>query len=165
MGKREKILIALMAAAIGYGAFEFFYSPAAREPAVDVTVKVDAARTLTENISQTISAAELKDDESYVLDVAASTWLSNPFYEWPVLEDTKEEALSEEEWDPMFYSGYMEMGRTRMAVINGIEYLTGEIIKGGRFAVLEITPEKVVVQSLKSLLEITIPYQDKFFVD
>ena len=165
MEKREKILVSLMIAALGYGAFELFYSPSPRETATNAVAEVDSARILQESISNTISEAELNDNETYVLNIAASRWVNNPFYEWPAGEDTLAVDMPDEEWEPMHYSGYLEMGRTRMAVINGLEYMTGEVLQGGKFVVLNITPEKVVVQSLKSLSEVTIPYQDKFFVD
>lgn len=165
MGKREKVLIALMALAIGYGGFELFYSPAARGPEIKDTVEVEAARELARSVNKTLQEADLDQDQQYVLEAASSAWSKNPFYVWPVPEDTREEALPEEEREVMIYSGYLEMGRVRLAVINGLEYQVGEELAGGRFVVTRITPSNVTVQSRKSQLELTIPYEDVILVD
>lgn len=165
MGKREKVLIAFMVLAIGYGGFELFYSPGPRGVETRDLIEVKAAQELAKSVSDSMKEAGLDQDQKYILEAASSVWSKNPFYSWPVPEDTREEALPEEEREVMIYSGYIEMGRARLAVINGLEYEIGEELAGGRFVVTRITPSNVTVQSRKSQQELTIPYKDVILVD
>ena len=58
------------------------------------------------------------------------------------------------------YSGYLEMGRIRIAVINGLEYRVGETLVDGSFMVERITPASVTLMAAQSQQQIIIPYQD-----
>ncbi len=171
MAKREKVLIALMIAAIGFGAFEIFFRPAFRTPVEDQKVGREEVMKLSATISQTVQEAELGEVERYFLKTAVSEWAGDPFYVWPeplYTGTAPEEGPADRSGDPaesMVYSGYLEMGRTRIAVINGIEYLAGEIIQGGDFLVSNITPERVTLRSKRNGQEFVIPHEDVFFVE
>ncbi len=165
MSKREKVLIVLMLAAVVYGAFELFYRPGAEAPGEVSRVEVDTARELSQEVSKSIAEAELRADESYILEVAAIRWMQDPFYQWPEHDALWEKAVPDEEKISMTYSGYLEMGKIRMAVINGVEYQTGEVTEDGRFVVVAITPGSVTLLSKKSGVEFTVPYEDRIFLD
>jgi hypothetical protein len=171
MAKREKVLIVLMVAAIGFGAFEIFIRPAVKAPVQERNMGREEATKLSTTISQTIQKSELVEVERYFLQAAVSEWVKDPFYVWPEPRYTdmapgKETTEKPGESAKSFvYSGYLEMGRTRIAVLNGIEYLAGEITQDEEFLVLNITPERVTLRSKKSGREVVIPHEDAFFVE
>ena len=167
MEKREKVLIALMVIAIGVGAFEIFLRPALKTPMGPPPVRVDEAVNLSTTVSKSLAKANLGPEENHILQTAAAEWANNPFYTWPAPRDT--EAIRNKA-DPSLekfkaataYSGYLEMHRTRIAVINGLEYQIGEILPDSDYRVLNITPASVALQSDRSKQQIIIPYQDAF---
>ena len=170
METREKVLVALMVAAIGYGGFELFYRPAAKAPALKKTqeAKVEEARTLSTNVLRSIGTADLTESEKQILQAAATPWSNSPFYEWPRLREGEinpEDALSEEIRKTMIYSGYLEMGGVRIAVISGLEYQEGDMLPDGKFIVLSITPQTVTLGATTSDQQIIIPYEDAFIVE
>ena len=169
MEKREKVLIALMIVAIGIGAFELFVRPSFRTPIPPPTVHVDEAVNLSTTISQSMAKMDLGPEENHILQTAATQWANNPFYAWPaprdngVMADRTEPSLDLEQIRAAtVYSGYLEMGRTRIAVINGLEYQAGEMLPDGKYVVLNISPLNVTLQAERSKQEIIIPYQDAF---
>jgi hypothetical protein len=167
MEKREKVLIALMIIALGYGAFELFVRPAFKTADAPSSVNVDEAMNLSQALSKSLVQADLGADEKHVLEKAAAPWAANPFYDWPhpraaeAMETGTKPALALEQIrKTTAYSGYLEMGRTRIAVINGLEYRVGETLVEGDYVVERITPASVTLMAEQSQQEITIPYQD-----
>ena len=43
------------------------------------------------------------------------------------------------------YTGYMEMGDIKFAIINGLEYVAGDRLEKGDYIVSSITPSRVVI--------------------
>jgi hypothetical protein len=169
MEKREKVLIALMIIALGIGAFELFVRPAVKSPAPVPTVNVDEALNLATTISQSTAKAALEDDEDYVLRTAAAPWANDPIYAWrglpaapPMAGEQEEVASAEQIRAATVYSGYLEMGTTRIAIINGLEYQAGEMLADGRHLILNIAPDRVILRADREKQEIIIPYQDAF---
>lgn len=167
MQKRQIVLLVLMALAMAYGAYELFLRPLVKEPHEASRVEIEATKKLSETVSKSMEDARLEAGEDYVLEVASSRWTRNPFYAWPEVEDEdiREDLLPEEEREPLFYTGFLEMGGKRLAVINGLEYRVGEDLAGGRFVVQRITSNNVTLQSRKNQMEITIPYEDVILID
>ena len=44
------------------------------------------------------------------------------------------------------YSGFLQVGKVRMAIINGLEYRAGETMEPGNFIVRSIQPRKVIIE-------------------
>ena len=57
------------------------------------------------------------------------------------------------------YSGFMELGSQRLAVIDGMEYMVGDQVEGG-WELLEIAPGSVVLRNEELGKQITVQYQD-----
>ncbi|MFO7803408.1 MAG: hypothetical protein R6V55_14050 [Desulfovermiculus sp.] len=172
MAKREKILVGLMVIALAYAAFELIYflvddsSPTRKE----AQVEPGQAHELAARTSQALEQVEMEEVQRHVLEAAADQWSQSPFAPKPEsLSEDKEQASDadtekEQEDLPEFnYTGYLEMGQTRMAVINGLEYQVGEKLEQENYVLVSIQPEMVILQSLDSGAEITVSYQGKSF--
>ena len=61
-------------------------------------------------------------------------------------EEETEQAEQETQPEGMIlYTGYLEMGTTRLAIINGNEYATGDMLEQGGYVVRSITPSQIVL--------------------
>ena len=135
MSKRERIILILMAIAVVYGLYTYLYSspsktglsgPGGGTKDLNRFV-IDIANKITDN-------SQLKNDE-YVVAMAAAEWTKNPFLGPETIvktkivpEQKKIEKLKEPE--PMtqsefLYTGYLSIGDSKMAIINGQEHKTG----------------------------------------
>lgn len=162
MGTREKILVGLMVLAVLYGAFELFIAPSAKEPARENKgPDIEAARSMAKKIDSRIEQAELTDVQKDILKRAGRPWQRDPFYVLPDQESVQTtSAESKSGSGNLRYTGYLEVGNTKMAIINGVEYRTGERLEQGGGVVKRIAPEQVIIESANTGKRFSVPYSE-----
>ena len=57
------------------------------------------------------------------------------------------------------YTGYVELGSGRLAVVDGIEYQAGDTLEGGGYKVAAIQPDKLFLESLANGNRVEVPYE------
>ncbi len=148
MAKRERIILIVMGLVVLYGIYSLFFS----SPPKGVNVKLKKS---TGEIKKFVTDMTdvLKDDFSrqqrYIIAQAKAEWPKDPFWITKVLaktdivvENTRKTTASKEEFA---YTGYLEMGERKLAIINGIEYEMGDQMEGEGPIVKEIDPLRVVI--------------------
>ncbi len=167
MGRREKILITMMVLALGFGVFEFLYSPPQQEMEETAAPEegVQEIQSMAQNLGRDLQDSELKEAEEHILEMAASEWDRNIFRSFPETESVEEPVQEEEvheaqDLGALSYSGYLEMGEKRIAVINSEEYTVGDMLEQENAQVRKITPDRVLVRSLRTGEEVWVPYTD-----
>ena len=83
--------------------------------------------------------------QAYILDKAQTAWRQDPFIQ---LESKKVEVDTGPE--PVLdarvkYTGFLQMGDKRLAIINGMEYEAGDQLEPGGLIIRNILPNHVVV--------------------
>jgi hypothetical protein len=58
------------------------------------------------------------------------------------------------------YSGYVDSGKKKMAVINGLEYSVGEQLETGGYVLKKITATKVIIKNRNTGSELEISIQE-----
>ncbi len=160
MGRREKILVALMAAAIVYGAFELFLAPGSGRQHSGHRPDAEVPSELAGSINSQIDTAGLSPDQERILELAVRPWENNPFYKQPQEKKKNPAAEGETKQQPVYrYLGYLDIGGQKMAIINGLEYKTGQLLESGRAVVRSISPQQVVIQSTRTGEKHTLLYQ------
>jgi len=162
MGTREKILVALMVLAVLYGAFELFLSPPEkRGPEKKSGPDIESVRQMAEEITSRIEQAKLTALQKNTLNLAGQQWEPDPFYVLPEEEAVAaEDSGSKGSSKSLKYTGYLEVGDTRMAIINGVEYRMGESLEKGGGVVKRITPGHVIIESASTGERFTVPYSE-----
>ena len=160
MSKREKILVGLMILAIGYGIFIWFLSP----PQPSAIPRGDTGqKSLNEFI---IKVAEkttggLSKFQTNVLEKAETPWKRDPLIQIkprPTVEEEKQEPVLTTK---MIYTGFLQMGDKKLAIINGMEYETGDRLEPGGFLLQSISPTRVVIAPRgKKSKSISLPMED-----
>lgn len=148
MSKREKIILAVMVLVVIYGVYSLFFASAKK-------IAGGVPKKNPQEINQFVMgvAARLSDEAStkqaHVLALAKSEWPRDPFLALKPPEETRTvvetvapEKLPEETFT---YSGYLQMGDRTLAIINGIEYETGDRLEKDGSIVKKIGPERVVI--------------------
>jgi hypothetical protein len=161
MTNREKIIVGIMLLTVGYGAIELLLP---RTKAGSSAPPVQGAEGLNTFISKIAEAAKVATSETSALVIrkAEATWNQDPFM---VIRKTAplpaEKPASKEPLRPlpnMVYSGFVEIGAKRLAIINGMEYEAGDRVIPGDLSVKTILPNKVVMTSPQG--EIVLPLQE-----
>lgn len=155
MNRREKIIVGLMALAVLYGAYEFLFAGGGKKPAALRTLSMPSADAVVTQVAAKISAADHRKQDSLLLATAAAELKRNPFSP-PADQNTAAERMKVEKKKRaqgenrmvagrFVYSGYLEMGTRRFAVINGMEYTVGETIPPEGVVLRQIEPDAVLI--------------------
>ncbi|MFU2208834.1 hypothetical protein [Solidesulfovibrio sp. C21] len=150
MSKREKILLAAVCVTAVIGLWVTLdrpSSPTARQPNPG-----DA--TQAANLLRAIKDSDLSPAEISLVAAIGEKWPIKSFYDKPL----SGRASVQHSVLPR-YSGYVELGSGKLAVVDGMEYQVGDALDGGGYKVVSIAPDQVVLESLANGQQMTIPYE------
>ena len=163
MSKREKRILLLTAAAVIYGLYAYL-GPSTSKPVLESPqAKRENLNDFVTNVAARLRKKDVSALDKYVIARAKSQWPHDPFLPTEaVFKATGEQAeVQAKTIDIDFiYSGYIEMGASRLAIINGMEYKVGEEIEPGGYAVKKITPREVVIGIINGTHESTFPLKE-----
>jgi hypothetical protein len=164
MTTREKIIIGFMAVAVIYGVYTVFFAA----PQEEAALKSGGDQELETLNSFIIKVAEktknsLSKEQAYVLQKAQTEWKQDPLMQIQPKKSKEEEA----EHQPLvletkiLYTGFLQMGDRRLAIINGIEYEVGDRLEPGGLIVRNIHPNHVVIGSpVKKNKKVILPMEE-----
>ncbi len=165
---RTIIILCVMGAAILYGASQLFF-PAGKPPE-PLTGLGDTAQL---NALIAGLAAMPRENPSsgnaYAIARAEAPWSRNPFFErksyreWLDAKDPSEvedAALVALRKEKIVYSGYLDMGEKKIALINGSEYVLGDPLAMEGYVLRDISPAKIVLYHKESKRSFDIPLQE-----
>lgn len=166
MTKRERVILVVMSLAVAYGAYALFFSSPPKGTSTFGGSRSGELNKLITELSVGLSKEGPTETDIYIIEKAESKWVKDPFCEKKIAvvkekeEASKAEAEAEAEVLPevtFSYSGYMEMGDRKIAIVDGMEYKIGEEIGPGGFIIRAIYPNKVVIGIKGEKGEITVP--------
>ena len=165
MAKREKIILAVMAVVVMFGAYDLFFSSGAKKkPVVTATGVAETNKFIADVV------VSLRDDfaetNMHIIQQARTDWGNDPFWQKkPQEEEAKTEVIVEskkevKEEEKRIYTGYLEMGEQKLAIINGAEYELGDELGRGGPLVKSIDPKKVIIAIPETAEEIILPLKE-----
>ena len=156
MSKREKIILCVVALAIVYGVYSFIASPS-RLARIETGKKSAELNKLMASVTEDLKKVAMTGAEAFIIARAEAEWVRDPFSEKGLSVTSELTAQAEE---VIFtYTGYMEAGKKRLAIINGLEYRTGEELELGGYVVQSIHSDRVVIKGKGRQGLITVPFK------
>lgn len=151
LNKRQIIILAVTAAAMIYGAYDFLKPSAKKGVAAlsgtktaDMSSVLDAAGSLSRDPSAKADA--------HIISRAGMDWRGDPFYagQIPLAELHRDSAKAgapggTEKKADIAYTGYMKAGNRQIAVISGNDYEAGDLLPQG-YVLRSVSPAKVVLE-------------------
>ncbi|MFH1138457.1 MAG: hypothetical protein V1816_20470 [Pseudomonadota bacterium] len=141
MAKREKIILAVMASILLYGAVDFLLLGKGKDPASLVRARTAEIEKFLVDASKNMPTGETgrPRDDYFIITQASSQWENDPFFKGDLagLMDKSAEKPPELKAEDLGlkYTGYLEVGARKIAIINGQEYFEGEEIVVGIAAI------------------------------
>jgi hypothetical protein len=164
MSKREKIILAAALVALLIAAFILFSGPSSLEMDVGKEKELAAVKALSTQLTQDVKTEALTDTQKYILERAEADWPTDPFLKSKLSTVPALGAGRAGQGSADFvYTGYLDVGNRRLAIINGLEYLEGEQLETGGYVVRSIDPERVVLEDIGKHGQITIPFTGEIF--
>ena len=161
ISKREKIILGLTVLAVIYAGIVFFSSGPE-----DITSRSggdgSSAEDLVTEVVESLALHSRTETERFILEKAQIRWPSDPFITSIASSpgDREPGERTNMDTDEVFnYTGYVEIGSKRLAIINGEEYETGDKVIESPFTVRGITPEQVLLENAGNPIRV-VPMAD-----
>ena len=152
MGKRQMIILGVMAIAILYVAFVYL-APQKKIPGVDMAQKTAELKTFVTDLTAGLGKDSSKNLGALIFSRAEREWTQDPFLDsrayksWTQVKVTAKEEGAAAPKIEFVYSGYLEVDRKRMAIINGMEYREGEDLDTKGYVLKSVSPSSVVIEN------------------
>ncbi len=163
LNKRQIIILSIAALFVVYAAYELlFSSPTSKN------ITINDKQLEISNLVDSLNNDLIKDTQSagmdaYVIARAEANWQKNPFWnrslykEWAAIQGVTGGGVSATK---IIYSGYVDAGIIKIAIINGLEYRVGEQLEMVGYVLKLITPSKVLIVNKNTGSEVEIPIQE-----
>ena len=142
-----------------YGVYTVFFE--GKGGGVEPVAAISSTRDL-ENLNAFItkvaetSKAGLTGKDKYIIERAEAKWKQDPLVSVNLTNMPESEIQKSKEVTrvsipnlKVSYTGFMQMGDKRLAIINGVEYAAGDELEQGGYMVRSITPSRVVIVSTR----------------
>ena len=135
-----------MVLAVIYGVYIMFFesSPKTKNFIAKGDRELEALNTFITKVADKTKSG-LSEKQAYVLNKAQTAWKQDPLVQLEakkVAVDTGPEPVLNAR---VQYTGFLQMGDTRLAIINGMEYEAGDQLEPGGFIIRRIFPNHVLV--------------------
>lgn len=167
MSKREKIIVVLMVVALLYGGYNFLFSGSAGGKKKSSGSRQVAVSDFVTDLIMRIRGADTTATDTLILEKSSAAWQKDPFLVVKQTEDTAGATENENEiitpgalTGAFKYSGYMEMGKSKLAIINGMEYQEGDHLEIQGAALKKISPGEVRIYVDAEKGIIVVPIDD-----
>ncbi len=165
LNRRQIIILFVMVVAVFYGAYELLIAPRTKQDVVDIGKKSVELDTFINEISTYIPKGSHATSDSYMIKRAESHWMRDPFYERKSYREwvkVKEPAKAGSGAQKVIfdYSGYVNIKDKKIAVINGVEYESGDTLEIEGYILKGIYQNKVVIENMKSRSQFDVLLQE-----
>ena len=139
-----------------YGVYTVFFEGKGKSGTQEIAAI--SATTQLENLNAFItkvaeaSKAGLSEEDKYIIELAETEWKQDPLInaeltDRPESKIPKPQPKVETPDLEISYTGFMQMGDIKFAIINGVEYAIGDRLEQGDYILNSITPSRVVIVS------------------
>ena len=159
--KREIIILVIAAFFILYAGYEYLIAGPASKKVKTSTESVNI-NTSTTGITKDLGKDKITDFDAYVIRRMEADWGKNPFWKKDLYKEwgNREGVAKSGVLAKIIYSGYVDAGKNKMAVINGLEYRVGEQLELEGYVLKQITPSNVLIFNKSTGNEEEIPLQE-----
>lgn len=157
MTGREKILLALMGAAMAGAGIQFGLSllgPAAPSGQADA---LQEARAVAGEVTARLQSLPLSEGQRYVLATALRPASRNPFT-LPESGLTPPASADAASAGGLLYSGYVQVGKEKLAIVGGLEYGVGDTLPNTGDVIRAIRSDALILYSPSRNAEWELPY-------
>ena len=153
---REIVIVVIMLAAVLYGVYALFIASSSKPTDGVAREDVVGIDGLIEDASEVLKDSGSYPVYAYIVSRAETSWKRDPFFD----EVVNAPSMSASDLG-LEYTGYLEIGKRRIAVINSVSYEIGDELELGEYVVKRIRLSAVVIEGKISRTNITIPFLEE----
>ena len=159
--KREIIILVIAALFILYAGYEYLIAGPASKKVKTSTESVNI-NTSSTGITKDLGKDKITDFDAYVIRRMEADWGKNPFWKKDLYKEwgNREGVAKSGVLAKIIYSGYVDSGKNKMAVINGFEYRIGDELEIEGYVLKQISPSKILIVNKYTESKEEIPLQE-----
>ena len=141
---------------VAYGVYAVFFEGKGGTPGIapiSATTQLENLNPFITKVAEASKAGLTKEDK-YIRQLAEAEWKQDPLISVELKDRPESEIQKAKQIAPVSipdldiaYTGFMQMGDLKFAIINGVEYATGDRLEQGDYILRSITPSRVVIVS------------------
>jgi hypothetical protein len=168
LGTRQKIILGITAIVLLYAAVDFL-APTRKNPAINLKQQQEDLNTFVTTMTATLGKNTPTNLGPLIFSRAEREWSQDPFLDekshrsWlqakATIKENEKVAIAAPKID-FAYTGYLEVGGKRMAIINGIEYKEGEALDIKGYDLMNVSPASVVIVNRATKIEQKVSLQE-----
>lgn len=165
LGKREIIILGFVAVVIIYALFDFLFPK--KKSGADMVQMSEELNTFVTDLTGSLEKGTAKNTGTIIFSRAEKEWTNDPFLDGKALKAWNESKIvmaraaeAPVQAVEFIYSGYLEVGSRRMAIINGIEYNEGEVLDVKGYVLKSVSPSKVLIENRGIGATLNVPLQE-----
>ena len=169
LGTRQKIILGVMAIVILYAAVDFL-TPKRMNPLIDPKQKQEELNAFVAALTATLGKDASKNLGPLIFSRAEREWTWDPFLDdtshrsWiqaktAVVKEKPKDVIAAPEIE-FTYTGYLDVGGKRMAIVNGNEYKEGEALDINGYVLTSVSPARVVIVNRATKAEQNVSLQE-----
>ncbi|MEE9912495.1 MAG: hypothetical protein K4571_12310 [Deltaproteobacteria bacterium] len=159
LNKRQIIILAIAALCILYAAYELLIAgPAAKKTKTES--KPVASQSFVSALSTDLMKYTIAGADAFIKERAEMSWSKNPFWDRLAYREYVGKEAGSGAAANIIYSGYVDAGPKKMAIINGWEYEAGEFLEIEGYTLKSVSPTRVLIINRNTGGEFYVPIQE-----
>jgi hypothetical protein len=158
--KREIVILVIAALFVLYAVYVYLIAGHLTGKKAAASAESVKTETFVTGLADDLNKNKISDFDNYIIQRTAVEWRKNPFLKrdlyraWMAKDGGGGTAVK------IIYSGYVDSGKKKMAVLNNLEYRIGEELKEEGYVLKQIMPSKVVIFDKRTGNNLEIPIQE-----
>ena len=150
------MIVGFMLLSVVYGVYAVFFEGKGGTQEITTISATKQLENLNSFITKVAEASKagLSKEDKYIIQLAEAEWKQDPLINAELKDRPESEIQKAKKVAPVSipdldiaYTGFMQMGDIKFAIINGLEYATGDRLEQGDYILRSITPNRVVIVS------------------
>jgi hypothetical protein len=159
--KRQIIILVVAALCVLYAAYEFLIARPAAQKAKQQAASSSAVESFdVASLTGDLTGYKASGVELYIEQKAEMGWAESPFWNKAAYQEFAGREAAGSTTVQIIYSGYIDAGRKKVAILNGAEYVTGETLELEDYVLKSVKSSNVIIVNRKTGVELDVPIQE-----
>ena len=159
LNKRQIIILAIAALFVLYALYVLLIAGPVAQKGGPQT-KTGEVTDYVSSLSNDLMKNKVTDMDIYISRAAEADWKNNPFWERASYREFAGQNATGGAQAKIIYSGYIDTGGKKMAIINGCEYEAGEALDLEGYILEAIAPFRVLIKNRNTGGKFSISLQE-----
>ena len=156
---RQIIILGVAVIAVLYGGYDFFFAKSKKAAVVDTGKRIEELNTFMAEMTVALGKDTPSPVDAHMIRRAEAGWARDPFYNRKTEKTWAGGAITQPK-SPFSYTGYVDAGKKKIAVINGNGYGAGDALDVDGYVLKAIDPARVTIYNRETRRTIDIPLQE-----